>query len=120
MQYEAEEKRKISGFPTAKELRQAKEVAEARLKREEEKEEQIGLVSHDKEFYLNLAQQKRKAKGVSAGRPTKVFHPLPHLVRRPPTFNLAKNSRNGRRRRCEEFLIHIVLMVSRYPGFHLL
>ena len=44
MQYEAEEKRKITGFPTAKELRQAKEVAEAQLKREEEEEEQIGLV----------------------------------------------------------------------------
>jgi len=44
MQYEAEEKRKVTGFPTAKELRQAKEVAEARLKREEEEEEQMGLV----------------------------------------------------------------------------
>lgn len=45
MQYEAEERRKIPGFPTAKEIRQAKEVAVGRLKREEEEEEQIGLVS---------------------------------------------------------------------------
>lgn len=45
IRYEAEEKRKIVGFPTAKELRQAKEVAQARLKREEEEAEKIGLVS---------------------------------------------------------------------------
>lgn len=45
IQYEAEEKRKIAGFPTAKELREAKEVAEARLRREEEEAEQVGLVS---------------------------------------------------------------------------
>lgn len=44
IQYEAEEKRKITGFPTAKELREAKELARARLKREEEEAEQIGLV----------------------------------------------------------------------------
>jgi len=44
IQYEAEEKRKIIGFPTAKELREAKEVAQARLKREEEEAEQVGLV----------------------------------------------------------------------------
>jgi hypothetical protein len=78
MQYEAEEKRKVTGFPTAKELRQAKEIAEARLKREEEEEEQIGLVSLDKnsgtEGLLNFTQQKRKTKDVSAARPTKVFH----------------------------------------------
>lgn len=45
IQYETEEKVKISGFPTAKELRQAKEVAEARLRREEEEAEKIGMVS---------------------------------------------------------------------------
>jgi DNA-directed RNA polymerase III subunit RPC3 len=45
IQYEAEEKRKITGFPTAKELRQAQEVAQARLKREEEEAEKVGLVS---------------------------------------------------------------------------
>ncbi|PPQ69858.1 hypothetical protein CVT26_014135 [Gymnopilus dilepis] len=53
IQYEAEEKRKITGFPTAKELREAKELARARLKREEEEAEQIGL--------------KRKAKNQQAG-----------------------------------------------------
>lgn len=42
--YEAEEKAKISGFPTAKELRQAREVAINRLKREEEEAEKVGLV----------------------------------------------------------------------------
>ncbi|KAF8163124.1 hypothetical protein B0H34DRAFT_694196 [Crassisporium funariophilum] len=43
IQYEAEEKRKITGFPTAKELREAKDIAQARLKREEEEAEQVGL-----------------------------------------------------------------------------
>lgn len=43
LKYEAEEKAKISGFPTAKELRQSKETAEARLKREEEEAEKVGL-----------------------------------------------------------------------------
>ncbi|KAI9064257.1 hypothetical protein FKP32DRAFT_1626167 [Trametes sanguinea] len=43
IQYETEEKRKISGFPTAREVREAKEVAVARLKREEEEAEQIGM-----------------------------------------------------------------------------
>lgn len=46
IQYETEEKRKITGFPTAKELREAKEVAQARLKREEEEAEKVGLVSY--------------------------------------------------------------------------
>jgi DNA-directed RNA polymerase III subunit RPC3 len=55
MQYEAEEKRKVTGFPTAKELRQAKEVAEARLKREEEEEEQIGLVRLEKNSVKDLS-----------------------------------------------------------------
>jgi DNA-directed RNA polymerase III subunit RPC3 len=43
--YEAEEKAKISGFPTAKELRQAREAAAGRLKREEDEAEKVGLVS---------------------------------------------------------------------------
>ncbi|KIJ60612.1 hypothetical protein HYDPIDRAFT_177323 [Hydnomerulius pinastri MD-312] len=43
IKYEAEEKAKITGFPTAKELREAKETAEARLKREEEEAEKVGL-----------------------------------------------------------------------------
>lgn len=45
IQYEGEEKAKISGFPTAKQLREAKEVATARLKREEEEAEKVGMVS---------------------------------------------------------------------------
>lgn len=44
IKYEAEEKVKIPGFPTAKQLREAKEVAMARLKREEEDAEKIGMV----------------------------------------------------------------------------
>lgn len=44
IRYEEEEKAKISGFPTAKQLREAKETAEARLKREEEEAEAVGLV----------------------------------------------------------------------------
>lgn len=43
--YETEEKAKITGFPTAKELRLAREVAAGRLKREEEEAENVGLVS---------------------------------------------------------------------------
>lgn len=44
IRYEGEEKAKISGFPTAKELKHARETAEARIKREEEEAEQIGMV----------------------------------------------------------------------------
>ncbi|KAF5391807.1 hypothetical protein D9757_001724 [Collybiopsis confluens] len=43
IQYEAEEKAKISGFPTSKQLREARVIVEARLKREEEEAEKIGL-----------------------------------------------------------------------------
>ncbi|KAI0310173.1 RNA polymerase III subunit RPC82-domain-containing protein [Amylostereum chailletii] len=43
IKYETEEKAKISGFPTAKELREAREVAEARLRREEEEAEKVGM-----------------------------------------------------------------------------
>ncbi|KAF8184955.1 RNA polymerase III subunit RPC82-domain-containing protein [Mycena galopus ATCC 62051] len=57
IRYEAEEKTKIAGFPTAKELREAKETAEARLKREEEEAEKVGL--------------KRKAKEQKGPRSTK-------------------------------------------------
>jgi DNA-directed RNA polymerase III subunit RPC3 len=45
LQYEKEEKAKLVGFPTAKELRHAKEMARARLKREEEEAEKVGVVS---------------------------------------------------------------------------
>ncbi|KAI0933160.1 hypothetical protein AcV7_004715 [Taiwanofungus camphoratus] len=57
--YETEEKVKISGFPTAKELRQAKEMAEVRLKREEEEAEQIGMKRKAKDF--SGRSSKRKA-----------------------------------------------------------
>ncbi|KIK63714.1 hypothetical protein GYMLUDRAFT_162468 [Collybiopsis luxurians FD-317 M1] len=43
IQYEAEEKAKLSGFPTSRQLREAKETADARLRREEEEAEKIGL-----------------------------------------------------------------------------
>jgi hypothetical protein len=42
--YETEEKAKITGFPTTKELRQAREAAVSRLKREEDEAENVGLV----------------------------------------------------------------------------
>ncbi|EJF65699.1 RNA polymerase III subunit RPC82-domain-containing protein [Dichomitus squalens] len=58
IRYETEEKRKISGFPTAKELRQAKEIADARLRREEEEAEQIGMKRKAKDQYKS---SKRKA-----------------------------------------------------------
>lgn len=45
IKYEAEEKLKIAGFPTAKQLREAKEIVDARLKREEEEAEKTGMVS---------------------------------------------------------------------------
>lgn len=44
IKYELEEKAKIAGFPTAKELREAKEAAVARLRREEEEDAACGLV----------------------------------------------------------------------------
>ncbi|KAF8965272.1 RNA polymerase III subunit RPC82-domain-containing protein [Flammula alnicola] len=59
IQYEAEEKRKIVGFPTAKELREAKEIAQARLKREEEEAEQVGLKRKAKD-QLTSRTNKRK------------------------------------------------------------
>ncbi|KAF7311638.1 RNA polymerase III subunit C3 [Mycena kentingensis (nom. inval.)] len=43
IEYEAEERNKLKGFPTAKELKEAKETAEARLKREQEEGEKVGL-----------------------------------------------------------------------------
>ena len=43
MEYEAEEKKQIKNFPTARELREAREKAEARLKREQDEEMKKGL-----------------------------------------------------------------------------
>lgn len=45
IRYEAEEKTKIAGFPTAKQLREAREIALGRIRREEEEAEKIGMVS---------------------------------------------------------------------------
>ncbi|KAF8836340.1 hypothetical protein BDN67DRAFT_911362 [Paxillus ammoniavirescens] len=60
IKYEAEEKAKISGFPTAKELREAKETAEARLKREEEDAEKVGLKRKPKEQISSRSSKKNK------------------------------------------------------------
>jgi DNA-directed RNA polymerase III subunit RPC3 len=77
IKYEGEEKAKISGFPTAKELRQAKETAEARLKREEEEAEKVGLVSASRWSTCHtrakhLVSQKRKATQQPGHRSAKV------------------------------------------------
>lgn len=45
IKYEIEEKKKIAGFPTAKQLREAKEIAEGRIKHEDDEAEKVGLVS---------------------------------------------------------------------------
>ncbi|KAI0797830.1 RNA polymerase III subunit RPC82-domain-containing protein [Abortiporus biennis] len=60
IKYEKEEKTKISGFPTAKQLREAKETAEARLRREEEEAEKIGMKRKAKD-HSNHHKSKRKA-----------------------------------------------------------
>ncbi|KAF9234765.1 RNA polymerase III subunit RPC82-domain-containing protein [Melanogaster broomeanus] len=60
IKYEAEEKAKLIGFPTAKELREAKETAEARLKREEEEAEKVGLKRKAKEQISNRSSKKNK------------------------------------------------------------
>jgi DNA-directed RNA polymerase III subunit RPC3 len=46
IRYEEEEKSQIKGFPTAKQLKEAKEIAIARLKREEEAAEKAGMVDN--------------------------------------------------------------------------
>ncbi|KAI0831129.1 RNA polymerase III subunit RPC82-domain-containing protein [Trametes gibbosa] len=58
IRYVGEEKRKISGFPTAKELRQAKEIAEVRLKREEEEAEQVGMKRKAKDYPDKASKRK--------------------------------------------------------------
>ncbi|KAF9484716.1 hypothetical protein BDN70DRAFT_825237 [Pholiota conissans] len=64
IQYEAEEKHKIVGFPTAKELREAKEVAQARLKREEEEAEQVGLKRKAKDQSGSKTSRRKTAEDV--------------------------------------------------------
>lgn len=59
IKYEAEEKAKISGFPTAKELREAQETAEARLKREEEEAESVGLKRKPKDLISHRSSKKK-------------------------------------------------------------
>lgn len=44
LQYEADEKRKLKNFPTARELREAKERAASRLKREQDEAAKVGLI----------------------------------------------------------------------------
>ncbi|KAI0709018.1 RNA polymerase III subunit RPC82-domain-containing protein [Earliella scabrosa] len=83
LRYEAEEKRKISGFPTAKELREAKETAEARLKREEEEAEQVGM--------------KRKARD----------HSYPSSKRKAVEDDLQVDDDIHFRVNCERFNVHI-------------
>ena len=76
IKYEAEEKAKILGFPTAKELRHAKEVADARLKREKNEAEKVGLVSKIDKFWFVYGNehvlQKRKAPHLPGSRALKV------------------------------------------------
>ncbi|KAH7910164.1 hypothetical protein BJ138DRAFT_1009376 [Hygrophoropsis aurantiaca] len=63
IKYEAEEKAKISGFPTAKELREAKETAEARLKREEEEAEKAGLKQKPKAQISHRSSKRKTGDG---------------------------------------------------------
>ena len=106
MQYETEERRKISGFPTAKELRQAKEIAVTRLRSEQEKEEQIGLVNELLDTFnkrkLSSLLQKRKAKDQSGPRPNKVLHF--NFVDCSLTIISAENLGYRRNCRCKLFL----------------
>ncbi|KAH7889942.1 hypothetical protein F5I97DRAFT_613608 [Phlebopus sp. FC_14] len=59
IKYEAEEKAKITGFPTAREVREAKETAAARLKREEEEAEKVGLKRKPKDQISHRSSKKK-------------------------------------------------------------
>ncbi|OJT01615.1 DNA-directed RNA polymerase III subunit RPC3 [Trametes pubescens] len=58
IRYEGEEKRKISGFPTAREVREARETAQARLTREEEEAEQVGMKRKAKDHSHKASKRK--------------------------------------------------------------
>ncbi|KAF8636536.1 hypothetical protein AX17_003348 [Amanita inopinata Kibby_2008] len=59
IKYEAEEKAKLTGIPTAKQLRQAREIAEARLRREEEEAEKVGLRRKIREHSIHRSSKKK-------------------------------------------------------------
>jgi len=61
MEYEAEARKEIKNFPTAKELREAKEKAEARFKREQQEAENIGLVKRKVNEKVGHRQSKKRA-----------------------------------------------------------
>ncbi|KAL5529325.1 hypothetical protein ACEPAG_5310 [Sanghuangporus baumii] len=61
LQYEKEEKNQIKNFPAAKELREAKERAEARLKREQEEDMKVGLKKRKNVQINGSKTAKRKA-----------------------------------------------------------
>ncbi|KAJ7090224.1 hypothetical protein B0H15DRAFT_837649 [Mycena belliarum] len=73
IRYEAEEKAKIAGFPTAKELREARETAEARLKREEEEAEKVGLKRKAKEQKGPRSAKRKAAEEEDIVDPTVYF-----------------------------------------------
>ncbi|TFK55025.1 hypothetical protein OE88DRAFT_1653647 [Heliocybe sulcata] len=60
IKYEADERAKLTGLPTAKQLREAKEAAEARLKREEEEAEKVGMKRKATEQLNPKGSTKRK------------------------------------------------------------
>lgn len=47
IKYTKEERAKLSGLPTARELRQTREIAEARFRLEVEEAEQLGMASEE-------------------------------------------------------------------------
>ncbi|KAL4065333.1 RNA polymerase III subunit RPC82-domain-containing protein [Scleroderma yunnanense] len=59
LKYEADEMAKLGGLPTARELREAKETANVRLKREEEEAEKVGLKCKPKDQLSHRSSKKR-------------------------------------------------------------
>ncbi|KAI0028524.1 RNA polymerase III subunit RPC82-domain-containing protein [Vararia minispora EC-137] len=60
-QYEAEEKAKMAGIPSAKDLREVREAAEARFRREEEEVESIGMKRKAKEHRGKVSKRSKTA-----------------------------------------------------------